>query len=199
MRKVATAAMLVLALGAASGCTVVVPGTPAPAPSALGEAPAPPAGPAAGTFSDAQGRFGLVPPTGWTVDTSGARGTAAAFLAPESTGTTIGAFTANINVIVLPSSGALSATVSGARHQLTALKGYREARDEPLVLSDGTPAHLLGGTFDDPASGFALRNLQLFTVDGRSTIVVTGTALAETWDVYEPVFTSSLSTLTVAS
>lgn len=196
MRKVAVAAMLALVVGAASGCAVTVPGTPAPDTSSVATAPGPPA---TGAFGDAQGRFGLVPPPGWTVDTSGARGTAAVFLDPEPAGSAAEAFTANINVIVLPSSGELPTIVSGARRELTALNGYRPAEDEAFVLSDGRPAHLLGGTFDDQASGFALRNLQLFTVDGGSTIVVTGTSRAETWSVYEPVFTSSLSTLTVAS
>ena len=66
------------------------------------------------------------------------------------------------------------------------------------MLADGSPAHLLGGRFSDPA-GFALRNLQLFAVHGDRTIVVTGTSPAETWDEYEPVFDSTLRTVTTRS
>lgn len=202
MRKVTVATVLALVLGAGlSGCTVIVPGTAAPAAGAASApvAQATSAPPPAGLFDDPQGRFGLVPPSGWTVDTSGARGTAAVFLDPEPTTTSAGRFSANINVLVLPATAELAAAVSGARQELTALPGYRSVADEPFTLTDGTPGHKLGGTFDDQATGLPLRNLQVFAVDGERTTVVTGTSVADRWADYESTITESLQSLRVKS
>jgi hypothetical protein len=45
-----------------------------------------------------------------------------------------------------------------------------------------------------------LRNVQLLAVrGGTETVVVTGTALADSWDDYGPVFETSLRSLTVAT
>ena len=183
---------------AVSGCAVRVPGTPGPDPAVLAAPPASTSAPRpAGFFTDAAGRFGLVPPAGWSVDTSGARGTAVVFLDPEPAETAAGAFSPNINVLVTSSNAGLPATVVGARTELAKLAGYRPTVDEPAVLADGTPAHRLGGDFDDPASGFALRNLQLFAAQGDAAFVVTGTCPLEVWSDCEPVFDRALRTLTV--
>jgi len=62
-------------------------------------------------------------------------------------------------------------------------------------LVDGTPAHILGGTFTQ--SGFEVRNVQLFASSGGTDMVVTGTALAETWDNWEGLFGQTFETFTV--
>jgi len=98
-------------------------------------------------------------------------------------------------VLIVPNAAELTATVRDARQEVTSVQGYLPVEDAPFVLADGTPGHLLGGRFSDPA-GFALRNVQLFTVRGDRTIVVTGTAPADTWDEYAPVFDSALHTVT---
>lgn len=221
MRKAAAGIALVLAVGVGvGGCSISVAGTPSADPAAVA-APrttasmtptttltGPPTvaptgalapGPPADIFADSRGRFRMVPPPSWTVDTSGTRGAAVVFLDPEPTPTASGPFTANINVIVVPASADLPATVVGARQELLGLNRYVSATDEPFTLRDGTPAHMLGGTFTDPGSGLDLRSLQLFTVVGASTIVVTGTALATTWDVHRVPFDTALRTLTVVA
>ncbi len=195
---VVTAALVVLVSGALSGCTVSVAGNPVADAGALVPAPVATQDPLSGSFGDQAGRFGLVPPSGWVVDTSGASGTAALFLDPKPTASAAGEFTANINVLVLPTAAELPATVTDARQEVAAVRSYRPVQDEPFTLPDGSAGHLLGGRFDDPA-GFALRNVQLFTVHYGRTIVVTGTALAEAWDAYAPVFDSALHTVTVRS
>lgn len=203
MRIARRAVALALAAAAAlAGCTSEVPGTataertggPAPS-SAPSEAPT---APPEGLFVDAQGRFGLVPPDGWEVDASGQQGTAVVFRSTsvDTSPTDPGPFVANINVLVAPSAGAtLAQTVVGARQELQAFEAYASTADEPVTLSDGTEAHVLGGTFTD--SGFALQNLQLFTVAEGNTVVVTGTSLAATWPTNEAVLDGSLRTLTV--
>ena len=189
---------LVLVTGMAlAACSTTVAGVAAPE-RASGSSPAAPASAPSGTpFDDAQGRFGLTPPAGWVVDNSGDQGTAALFLEPRSAGTETRGFSANINVLVVPSPADLPAAVAGARQELTGLDGYDSTADESVVLRDGTPAHLLGGTFVDPGSGLALRNEQLFAVHNGSAIVVTGTALVDSWESYESVLDTALRSLTV--
>lgn len=189
MRFVMVATASVLLLG---GCAVPVAGTARPAAGpAVGASAA-----AAGTFDDPQGRFALVPPAGWVVDTSGASGTAALFLDPRPDPAPTGEFTANLNVLIVPTTTALPATVDAARQEVSSVRGYAGVEDAPVTLADGTQGHLLGGRFVD-RSGFALRNVQLFAVQGDRTIVVTGTALADSWDRYSAAFDSALHTVTV--
>lgn len=196
VRAIGVAAVLAGVLSVAA-CTVAVPGAPAAAPAATARPSPSPSGPA---FRDALSRFDVVPPPGWTVDTSGVQGTAVVFADPQVSQAAGGRFRANINVIVLPATTDLPGIVGAARQEVRALAGYLPTADEPVTLPDGSPAHLLGGTYQDPKSGLALRNLQLMVLHGGGeTVVVTGTALADTWDGYGPVFESSLRSLTVPS
>jgi hypothetical protein len=191
MRTAMAGAALVLAAGlATAGCTVEVAGTPAPDPAAVGRGDG-------AAFSDAEGRFALVPPPGWAVDTGGAQDTAVIFADPDAVGPPGGRFRSNINVIVLPADADLPTTVASARQELTGLPQYRPTEDEAVTLPDGTDAQLLGGTFDDPGSGLALRNVQLLSVHAGDTLVVTGTTLADEWSAHGPVLESALRTLTV--
>ena len=107
---VVTAAFALLTGAVLSGCASEVPGNPVAEPGVVAGPAAAPA-PAPGGFVDPQGRFGLVPPAGWVVDTSGASGTAALFLDPKPTPSDAGNFTANINVLIVPTAGPLPATV----------------------------------------------------------------------------------------
>ena len=203
MRIAAAWIALVAAAVAVAGCTVQVPGTAvpdaasAPGPAAPSQSSAPAQAPPEGAFVDALGRFALVPPAGWTVDTSGAQGTSVVFLDPLPSTSIAGRFSANINVIVVPSGAELEATVVGARQELQGLTDYVQTSDESVTLTDGTPAHLLGGSFTDQATGLALRNVQLFTVYEGATLVATGTSLQDVWGAYEQTLQTSLRSLTV--
>ncbi|OZM80368.1 hypothetical protein [Pseudonocardia sp. MH-G8] len=191
MRTAMIRVALVLVAGlVAAGCAVEVAGTPSPAPAAVGR-------PDSAAFSDASGRFSLVPPPGWSVDTSGTQDTAVIFADPLPVGSAGGRFRANINVIVLPAGADLPTTVASARQELTGLPHYRPTADEGITLADGSRAQLLGGTFDDPGSGLALRNVQLLSVHAGATVVVTGTTLAGEWAGHGGVLESSLRSLTV--
>ncbi|MCO1656795.1 hypothetical protein [Pseudonocardia humida] len=215
--RVAAAVVLAAAL-ALGGCSSEVAGSASPV--AGGGAGAPAAGPepsgapqptsAAPTpggggqarqgdaFDDAQGRFDLLPPEGWDVDTSGQQGTTAVFLDPQPVSTAAGQFRVNVNVIVGAFDGDLDDLLAETRTQLTTFTAYTSTADEDVELSDGTKAHLIGGTFTDDASGFDLQNLQLFTVDGGNVFAVTGTAPVEVWDDYEAELESTLRSLTLS-
>jgi hypothetical protein len=198
IRTIGIAAAVAVALGAA-GCTVAIPGAPAADPAAVAR-PAPSPRPPGDVFRDAQGRFDLVPPPGWTVDATGEQNTAVIFSDPRPSESPSGRFRANINVIVVPAGAELPRIVTGARQEVRALADYRPTADEPATLPDGSPAHVLGGTFWDQGTGLALRNVQLITVrGGTETVVATGTALADNWSGYGSVFETSLRSLTVAT
>jgi hypothetical protein len=198
IRTIGIAAALAGAVSAA-GCTVAVPGSPAADPAAVSR-PAPSTRPPGDAFHDTLNRFDLVQPPGWTVDPSGSQNTAVIFVDPQVSESPTGRFRANINVIVVPAHADLPGIVTGARQEVLALAEYRSTADEPVTLPDGAPAHLLGGTYRDPRTGLALRNVQLLALHGGAeTVVVTGTALADTWDGYGPVFETSLRSLTVAT
>lgn len=199
MRIATYGAALILVAGMAlAGCSVTVDGVAAPMRGATSSPPPAPA-PTGDKFTDAKGRFGLAPPAGWTVDTSGAKGTAVVFLAPATADSAAEPFKANVNVLVVPSPADLPTTIAGARQELQGLTGYASTTDEVVTLQDGTPAHILGGTFVDPASGLALHNVQLFTVHRGAAIVATGTSPADAWGTYQAALETSLRSLTVAT
>jgi hypothetical protein len=216
VRSARVAALLAVAAVALAGCGSQVGGAAAPAPalnppaSAAAPTPAAPSStPAASTggkatagdaFDDAQGRFDLLPPSGWTVDTSGAQGTAAVFLDPDAVDTPKGAFQPNVNVIVAPSPGGeLTDLLAGTRSELASLNKYKSTEDEDVTLGDGTAAHLFGGTFTDQSSGLDLQNLQLFAVDDTSVYVVTGTAPVSAWSKYESELDAALRSMTLST
>ncbi|WP_214405962.1 PsbP-related protein [Pseudonocardia lacus] len=212
-----TAAVLLAAALALAGCSSQVAGSPAPAagggagapaagPEPSGPAQPTPAAPAPGgpgqaeqgdAFDDAEGRFDLLPPEGWEVDTSGQQGTAAVFLDPQPVSTSAGQFRVNVNVIVGAFDGDLDDLLAETRSQLPTFTAYASTADEEVQLVDGTKAHLLGGTFTDDASGFDLQNLQLFTVHEGNVYAVTGTAPTEVWADYEQELESTLRSLTL--
>jgi hypothetical protein len=204
------AAMVLTGCANQTGGTAAPAAAPAPNPPASAAAPSPaaPATPSApvgeaatgDAFDDAKGRFDVLPPSGWTVDTSGAQGTAAVFLDPEPVDTPKGAFQPNVNVIVAPSPGGqLADLLDGTRTELASLNEYRSTTDEEITLADGTAAHLFGGTFSDPASGLDLQNLQLFAVDDTSVYVVTGTAPTSAWSEYESELATSVRSMTLST
>jgi hypothetical protein len=202
MRVIAVRLAVCLAVVATvTGCTATVTGTASPipvtaGPASAGSAPSAAAPPSGTPYSDAGNRFRIAPPPGWTVDTSGTRGTAVVFRDPVPTPAGDRTFNANINVIVGPAAGELDAAIDGARRELRTLTGYTPTADEAVVLPDGTAGHLLGGTFTD--QGAELRNLQMFTVRGRSSVVATGTAPAANWASFGGVFDAALRTLIVS-
>ncbi|WP_232660672.1 DUF1795 domain-containing protein [Pseudonocardia sp. TRM90224] len=199
-RRSIAAALLVAATfvtALASGCSAAVTGSAAPDPVAL-TTPAPFPTPTGDEYADPDGRFRLVPPPGWVVDTSGQQETAVRFVDPEPTLTPAGPKAANVNVFVVAAGIDLTKTVLGTRRELGGVPGYKRLVDEPATLHDGTPAHVFGGTFTDRQSGVELRNVQVYAVRDGTTIVATGTAPSESWSSYEATFTTIVHSLSVA-
>lgn len=188
-----------LAAVALTGCTATVPGTPAaapgPAPTTVAAVPSPAPGLLGTAYADPQGRFRITPPKGWRIGSSGTAGVAVLFSAPTRTGS----FSSGLSVYVVDSALPLDALVVGARSELRGLTAYASTTDEAVILTDGTPAHLLGGTYRDLAGDLDLRNVQLFTVHAGRAIAVTATSLAAEWVEHEPGLRAALVSITFAS
>lgn len=201
MRLLPVAALVAACL---AGCAAPIPGTPT---AAAGDAPrtsapvvpSPAPGVLGARFADSRGRFRVAGPTGWRTDTSGAQGVAVLFVAPTAARSAAGTYSPNVSVYLVDSPNPLDATVTGARQELRGLAAYAPMADEALTLADGTPAHLLGGTFTDLSSGLTLRNLQLFTVHDGHAFAVTGTTLSTDWGGHEEQLRAALASLTFAS
>ncbi|MGI5125949.1 hypothetical protein ACQEVB_03945 [Pseudonocardia sp. CA-107938] len=182
-----------------AGCSGTVAGSPTAAPGPPPTTAAPPPSPAPGIlgtpYTDTGGRFRITPPADWRVGTSSNSGIAVLFSPTARTGP----FTPGISVFVVDSGLPLAETVAGARSELTGLTAYTSTTDQPITLTDGTPAHLLGGTYRDAARGLDLRNLQLFTVHGGKAFAVTATTAAGDWAEYEARLSAAVASLTFAS
>ena len=149
------------------------------------------------SWDDPQGRFSLRPPDGWSIDTSD-DSLVVVFLAGETLSTPQGPFRANINIVAGPAVGGVEDLLDTSRTDLATLTDYQATLDEPITLSDGTPAHLFGGTFTDDATGFELQNLQVLAVANGQLVVVTGTSPTGAWSTYEAVLDRTLRTLTLS-
>jgi hypothetical protein len=182
-----------------AGCTSTVAGVPVAVPGPAPTTAAPPPSPAPGllgsTYADTGGRFRITPPAGWRVGTSTTAGIAVLF----SPSTRTGSFTPGLSVYVVDSTLPLDGTVAGARSELTGLSSYASTTDEPITLPDGTPAHLLGGTYRDLGRDLDLRNLQLFAVHDGKAFAVTATTLSTEWAAQEQRLTAAVASLTFAS
>jgi len=199
MRSPIPAIIGLLAALLLAGCTATVAGVPNPVPGPAPTTAPPPPSPAPGLlgspYADTGGRFRVTPPAGWRVGTSTTTGIAVLFSPPARTGS----FTPGMSVYVVDSTLPLDGTVAGARSELKGLSSYTSTTDEPITLTDGTPAHLLGGTYRDLARGLDLRNLQLFTVHGGKAFAVTATALGSDWAAQEQRLNAAVASLTFAS
>jgi hypothetical protein len=207
MRIAAACIALVAAAVALTGCTVQVAGHAAADPAAAAAAPTTPPAPTTpqaqalgpdGRFTDSQGRFAITPPPGWTVDASGQQGTAVVFFDLQAAGGTTNRMASSINVFTGPSELDLDGTIADLRQQLQSFGGgYTYAVDQAVTLADGTPAHMVGGSFTDPSKGFPVRNLQVVSVQNGVAVVATGTALQDVWPSVEQAVQASLLTLSV--
>jgi len=138
-------------------------------------------------YVNSNNRFSINPPSGWTVDSSGAYGTAVVFYGPTDTG-----FRVNMNVIVESTSLTLSAYVSAAKTQLSqGLTNYYLVSEGPKTIG-GVDAYELVNTFTQGA--FNIKDKQTILVQNQKGYVITSTALQSNYDTYQPVFDESVQT-----
>lgn len=141
-------------------------------------------------YVDSQVGFSIVPPADWQTQPNPAANPVVTFLRtptdPEGPVTII--------VAVAGTDEGLDENLAAARVQLPqVLSNYQSLTDENTQLADGTPAHLLGGSYTQ--RGTELRNLQLVAVIDGTSYVATATAPSASFDDYRDVVHSSLLTL----
>ncbi|HZZ49197.1 MAG TPA: DcrB-related protein [Pseudonocardia sp.] len=157
-----------------------------PAPSSA--APQPPAE----HYTDQNAGFSIDPPPGWRVGSSIDPVTVTFYrLPPDAAGGK--PFPVNLNVVIAPTTDTLDANVAAAQAGLPGvLPGYQQTTDERTQLADGTPAHFMGGTYEQ--AGNRLQNMQLVTVGLGNAYVLTGTAPQASFSRYEQDLRRSLLT-----
>ncbi len=144
-------AVLAAAVLIVAGIVVARPGGPLGATSAAVGAP-PAAAP--GTFVDGSGRFTLLPPPGWTADSSEKLGDALYFDSPIPSRTASGApFNPFVSVRAYTATKDLAGIVADVRAEDGKAPQYHAVRDESVALHNGMRAYLLEHTFTDPELG----------------------------------------------
>ncbi|WP_028935497.1 LpqN/LpqT family lipoprotein [Pseudonocardia spinosispora] len=141
-------------------------------------------------YVDSQVGFSITPPADWQTRPTPATNPVVTFVRTPADP----AGPVTIIVFVSGTDEGLDANITAARQQLPQLlPNYRSLTDESTQLSDGTPAHLLGGSYTQ--NGAELRNLQMVAVVGGTSYVATATGPSTSFDDYRDVVHSSLLTL----
>jgi hypothetical protein len=92
--------------------------------------------------------------------------------------------------------GDLDAVVDKDR-QANGRPGYQSTIDQPVSLTDGTAAHILGYVITDPESGVQHRDMGLVVVYGNLTLHVIGQGSTQNWASDGATIAQMLHTLTV--
>jgi hypothetical protein len=191
--------LTVVAIGllGVTGCSAGNSGTPvpAPSPSAAPAVPAPSV-PLAAAYHSPDG-YSISPPDGWVLHpTNGQNGVSVVFAASALDPAAKKAFVDNLNVVITATPETLDALVAQTKQQYpSVLTNYKIVTDQPTTLN-GHAAHLLGGTYDDPAAG-PLQNIQLILADAGKEYTVTFTSAAPSFDGFHEPIQASLSTFTL--
>jgi photosystem II reaction center protein PsbP len=138
-------------------------------------------------YVNSNNQFSINPPSGWTVDSSGAYGTTVVFYGPTDT-----SFRINMNVVVESTSLTLSAYVSASKTQLYATLTSYNIVSEGAKTIGGIDGYELVGTFTQ--GSFNIENKQDFLVQNQKAYVITSTALQSNYNTYQPGFEESVQT-----
>ena len=140
------------------------------------------AAPSLPIFSDPQSHFSIHVPPGWSVDSSGVKGTKLALFAPQIE---MG-FRANVNVHVQDLQGCSREDfLTTTRWQLKLLTGQEHLeRDEPAASPFG--GHLL--EWSSTFGAIALRFCQLIAFQRNQSYILTGTAPDTCFSNYRNIF-----------
>ena len=143
-------------------------------------------------YVDSKNQFSINPPAGWTVDSSGAYGTAVILYGPTDSN-----FRINMNIIVQATSLTLSAYVAGSKSQLsTGLTNYALV-SETLTTIGGVPADELVNTFTQ--GSYSIKDQQDYLVQNGNAYVITSTALQTDYGTYQPSFNESVQTFQITA
>ncbi|MGI8816764.1 MAG: DcrB-related protein [Pseudonocardia sp.] len=184
------ASVAAVGLVGAAGCSSA--GSSASAPAA---APAPSAG--LGQAYHSPDGYRISPPADWVLHpTDGRGGLSVRFAAPTADKAAPEPFADNLNVVITPTTRSLDNLVAETKQQYpSVLTNYKVVTDQSGVIG-GQPAHLLGGTYDDPRSG-SLENIQMLILSAGKQYTVTFTAPAASFDSLHAAMLASLASFAV--
>jgi hypothetical protein len=138
-------------------------------------------------YVDSNNQFSINPPIGWTVDSSGAYGTAVILYGPTDSN-----FRINMNIIVEATSLSLSDYVSSTKSQLsTGLTNYQLVSEISTTIG-GVAAYELVNTFTQ--GSYNIEDKQDILVQNQKAYVITSTALQTNYATYQPAFDESVQT-----
>ena len=150
------------------------------------------------SYTDAQGRFSMMPPQGWQTDTSGQKGTLVIFVNPVADHDGSSAFQSNINVVSGSLGGkTLDEYVDAQKAALGAnFKNLSLLNDTSTVIN-GAPARMIEISF--ATNGMTLHDLQASIADNGTLYVVTASTLDASWDAYQGQFTQALGSFALGT
>ena len=138
-------------------------------------------------YVDSKNQFSINPPSGWTVDSSGAYGTSVILYGPTDSN-----FRINMNVVVEATSLSLSDYVSSTKSQLsTGLTNYHLVSETSTTIG-GLAAYKLVNTFTQGL--YSIEDEQDVLVQNQKAYVITSTALQTNYATYQPAFDESVQT-----
>lgn len=137
--------------------------------------------------------YRINPPSDWTVrPAQPGNGISVIFAAPVLDPAAKMPFVDTLNVVVVPTDEALDVLLAQTKAKYpTVLAAYAVVTDQPIVMPDGQPAHLLGGTFELDGYG-AQQNSQLLVVREGKSYTATFTAAKASFDGLRDLFERSL-------
>lgn len=138
-------------------------------------------------YVDSKNQFSINPPSGWTVDSSGAFGTVVILSGPTDSN-----FRINMNIVVEATSLSLSDYVSAAKSQLsTGLTNYQLVSETSTTIG-GVAAYELVNKFTQ--GSYSIEDKQDILVQNQKAYVITSTALQTNYATYQPAFDESVQT-----
>lgn len=138
-------------------------------------------------YVDSNNQFSINPPSGWTVDSSGAYGTAVILYGPVDSN-----FRINMNILVQATTMSLSAYVSSAKSQLAASLTNYALVSEGSTTIGGVAAYQLVNTFTQ--GSYNIKDSQYILVQNQKAYIITSTALQSNYATYQPSFDESVQT-----
>jgi len=190
------AALIAAGLIGVTGCSSGNTSAPSAPPPSTAPTTAAPSVPLAAAYHSPDG-YSISPPDGWVLHpTDGQNGVSVVFAAPALDQAAKKPFVDNLNVVITATPETLDALVAQTKQQYpSVLTNYKVVTDQPTTVN-GQAAHLLGGTYDDPAAG-PLQNIQLILAEGGKEYTVTFTSAAPSFDAFHEPIQASLSTFTL--
>ena len=101
-----------------------------------------------------------------------------------------GKFSANINVLIEPTSLTLDKYISASENTLSKVLANYKLIDSKKMKFGVLNGYVLGGTFTN--GGVSFRNRQICIINKGNVYIVTAISLASLWDKYVPDFKASL-------